>query len=484
MEEGVVITDLSGRILVYNKHQAHMDRLDPAQALNRPVTEVYGLSENNSLIMRCIHSKQPIIAQTLNYRLPDPARTCSAIHSVFPLRSEGRMEGAICFAKDRSLWEPAEAGAYASNGKRSPDASRNQTKFTFSDLVGASEVFLSCLRRAKSAAFSKSAIMICGETGTGKEMCAQAIHNHSRRRHSPFVAVNCAAIPENLQESTLFGTSRGAFTGSLEKRGLFEEAMGGTLYLDEVDSMPRSLQAKLLRVLQEMKVRRVGGSNEKAVDVRIISSIKKDYLQPVSMESFRKDFYYRLSVVLIELPPLQARNSDIELLTSHFISKHNLDLGLEVESVSPEVLELFKHYAWPGNVRELEHVIEGAMNAVGRETTLQIDHLPSNFALGDSTAGQAAESGELYTFFPLGDPDRLLQGLDRLKSPEIDAEFLEKVNLAKAQNRREVEMLHQAVKSAGGNIARAARQLGVSRQLLHYKLKKYGIASKKFKKQS
>jgi arginine utilization regulatory protein len=325
-------------------------------------------------------------------------------------------------------------------------------------------------------------IMICGETGTGKEMLAQAIHNYSQRRQHPFVAVNCAAIPESLQESTLFGTSRGAFTGALERQGLFEEATGGTLYLDEVDSMPLALQAKLLRVLQDKKVRRVGSSMEKAVDVRILSSVKKEYRQALPLDTFRKDFYFRLSVVLIEIPPLRIRSGDLELLTNHFIAKNNLLLGMQVESVSAEVMELFRHYEWPGNVRELEHVIEGAMNAVGRSAELQMEHLPSNFAVSRSPAQGSVSGDEVYPFFPLGDRDRLLQGLERLKAPDSDAAFEGKVNLTKSQNRREAEMLHQAIKEAEGNISEAARQLGVSRQLLHYKLKKLGIIPKKLKK--
>ena len=481
LEDGVIVTDASGRILVYNRAQAFLDQLDPDNVLNRSVSEIYHLSESNSLLLSCLRTGQPIHGQATSYRLSDPDRVCRAVCSVFPLKSGREIKGAICFTRSNHKPESIDLDRPASKEVPPSGGFRNRTRFSFSDIIGSSPEFLACLRRARAAALTKSMVLICGETGTGKEMLAQAIHSYSQRRHHPFVAVNCAAIPESLQESTLFGTSRGAFTGALERQGLFEEAMGGTLYLDEVDSMPHALQAKLLRILQDMKVRRVGSSAEKALDVRIISSVKKEYQRALPMDAFRKDFYYRLSVVLIEIPPLRTRRGDLELLTNHFIAKNNLLLEMQVESASAEVMELFRHYEWPGNVRELEHVVEGAMNAMGRDTELRMDHLPSNFAVSGSADGGSA-SEEVYTFFPLGDRDRLLQGLDRLKEPDSDAAFEGSVNLTKAQNRREAELLHQAIKEAGGNISQAARQLGVSRQLLHYKLKKFGILPRKLRK--
>lgn len=482
LDEGVIITDASGRIRFYNKAQATIDQLDPAKAINRLVTEVYGLSKSNSLIFNCLQIGEPIINQLFYYRLNESDKICKSIHTVFPLYTNGSGStiGTICFIRNVDMLEKTVVTSSTSAPDQSSKALKNGTRFTFSDMIGVHPSILTCLRRARNAALSKSPIMICGETGTGKELLVQAIHNYSQRHANPFVAINCAAIPESLQESTLFGTSRGAFTGSLEKKGLFEEAQGGTLYLDECDSMPLSLQAKLLRVLEEMKLRRVGSNKETSVDVRILSSIKKDYYKPLPKQSIRKDLYYRLSVVFIEIPPLRERKQDLEILSHHFIHKHNLVMETNVESVSPEVLELFQNYDWPGNVRELEHVIEGSMNCLGEETVINFDHLPDNFAL-DSHLDTGKRNKNLYTFFPIGDQDKLLQGLKKLNSSKTDPQFYGKTNLTRAHNRDEAELILKALKTTRGNISQAASQLGVSRQLLHYKLKKFGIKPKEFK---
>ena len=482
LDNGVVITDRYGRIVFYNKAQSRMDQMEPSRIMNSPITEVYALAEDQSLVLRCMRISQPIIHQRAYYNILGSKQLSQGVFSVYPLRKDGEITGAICFAHSENILQKSIPEPVSEIHAKSSECLANNTQFTFSDLIGASPEFLSCITRARAAAATKSPVMICGETGTGKEMLAQAIHNYSPRRPYPFIAVNCAAIPETLQESTLFGTARGAFTGAMTKKGLFEEAEGGTLYLDEVDSMPLTLQAKLLRTLQDMKMRRVGSNRELSINLRIISSFKKDYLQPLPKESLRKDLYYRLSVVFLEIPPLRVRKSDLALLTKYFIHRNNISLGLQVEGVSPSVMELFINYNWPGNVRELEHVLEGAMIASGNETILQLDHLPTNFAFAGSSGAGPQPANDLYTFFPISDQDKFLQGLDRIKSGQDNVQFEEKINLTKVQNRREAEVLYQVIKAAQGNISQAARQLGISRQLLHYKLKKFGITPKEFKK--
>jgi arginine utilization regulatory protein len=480
LNTGVIITDVSGRILLYNNAQSRMDRLEPSKVLNRLITEVYALSENQSLILSCIRNSQPIIEQSSSYHPFHSTDLHHGIYSVFPLRSGGQITGAVCFAQHGDVTCQRPQNKTPKDDKGSSFA-QNSTQFTFSDLIGTSSEFLACIHRARAASVTSSTVMICGETGTGKEMLAQSIHNNSPRRNNPFIAVNCAAIPENLQESTIFGTTRGAFTGALERRGLFEAAQGGTLYLDEVDSMSPSLQAKLLRVLQDMKIRRLGSNTEKFINLRIISSVKKNYRQPLPMDTLRKDLYYRLSVVYLEIPPLRVRTKDLDLLTTHFINRNNMSLGLHVEAVSPEVMELFSNYTWPGNVRELEHVLEGAMNAVGKERVLRLEHIPANFAIEEEMLNGSNRGNNFYTFFPISDKEKLLKGLDRLKSSN-STEFQGDINLTRAQNRSEAELLYKVIKAAEGNISLAARHLGISRQLLHYKLKKFGITPKEFKK--
>ena len=477
-DSGVIITDLIGRIVYYNKAQAAIDQLDPERVIGSLVTEIYGLNKQNSMILRCMEIGQPIINQLSYYQL-EPQKVRNVIYSVYPLRSSGSIRGSICFVRNRDVLEKAALNSTSLMSGKARESIENGTHFTFVDLIGADPAFLSCIRCARAAATSRSSIMICGETGTGKEMLAQAIHNYSARRSRPFVGVNCAAIPESLQESELFGTARGAFTGAMDKMGLFEEANGGSLYLDEIDAMPMSLQAKLLRVLQEMRVRRVGSNKEKEVDLRLLSSIKKQYGKPLREGPLRKDLYYRLSVVFIELPPLRERKQDIETLTHHFIQKHNYAMGSKVTQVSPEVRRLFSIYDWPGNIRELEHVIEGALNAVGDETEVRREHLQSNFteAWPDNGRPLAAQASLQHT-----------SGVHREDREPHEAEawggsgqLCVQESLTAAHSKREHEMILQAIRETGGNISRAARLLGVSRQLLHYKLKKFSIDPKRFK---
>jgi transcriptional regulator with PAS, ATPase and Fis domain len=207
-----------------------------------------------------------------------------------------------------------------------------------------------------------SPVMLFGETGTGKELLAQSIHNRSSRSSGRYVAVNCAAIPENLLEGILFGTTRGAFTGAVDKPGLFEKAHGGTLLLDEINAMTMGLQAKLLRFLQERKIRRVGSLEERDVDLKIISSVNVNPHVAIAQQTLRADLFYRLAVIFIRIPPLRERLQDLPALISHFLSKSNALLNRQIAGLSEAVISRFEHYPWPGNVRELEHVIEGALS--------------------------------------------------------------------------------------------------------------------------
>jgi DNA-binding NtrC family response regulator len=218
------------------------------------------------------------------------------------------------------------------------------------------------MKTIEEVAGSNSTVMIFGESGTGKELLAQAIHNKSRRANLPFVKINCAAIPESLIESELFGHEKGAYTGAIKTRiGKFELANGGTLLLDEIGEMPLYAQSKLLRVLQEREITKIGGSEEVAIDVRIICSTNRNLQEEVGKGNFREDLYYRLNVIPLEVPPLRERMADIEPLAQHFIAKYNQDNGFTVSGLKPEALSRLKSHGWPGNVRELENVIQRAV---------------------------------------------------------------------------------------------------------------------------
>ncbi|MCR1898226.1 sigma 54-interacting transcriptional regulator [Irregularibacter muris] len=253
-------------------------------------------------------------------------------------------------------------------------------KYNFSDIIGKSREIQRAKEIAHIATQSNSNVLILGETGTGKEVFAQSIHNASNRGNKPFVAINCAAIPENLMESSFFGYADGAFTGAKKggTQGVFEQANGGTLFLDEISEMHLDLQSKILRVLQERKVRRIGSQNEIDLDIRVISASNKDLDKMVKEGIFRQDLYYRLNVLDIPLPSLRYIREDIPLLVRNGIKRMNITFGKFVEDIEEDALHILVNYSWPGNVRELMNCIEKSFNLIGNERVIRVEHLPRN----------------------------------------------------------------------------------------------------------
>jgi two-component system response regulator AtoC len=291
--------------------------------------------------------------------------------------------------------------------------------------------------------------MVRGESGTGKELAARALHALSPRRGGPFVAVSCGAIPSGLLESELFGHERGAFTDAVRDRpGLFERASGGTLFLDEVGELSLAMQVNLLRVLQEDSVRRVGGTDEIPVDVRVVAATARDLESEVAAGRFREDLMYRLDVLSLRLPPLRERSDDVPLLVAHFIARANQRVGLAIAGASPEAMRALQAYRWPGNVRELENVIERAV-VLAERPELTVDLLPPRVASpGDSTG---------VTTTALGDAGDL--------------------SIKRAARRTEEELIRRALARTGGNRTRAAEILEISHRALLYKIKEYKIGS-------
>ncbi|MDQ7783187.1 MAG: sigma-54 dependent transcriptional regulator [Desulfomonilaceae bacterium] len=313
------------------------------------------------------------------------------------------------------------------------------------NIVGKSKAMDTVFTMMKRVADTPTTALVVGESGTGKELIARGLHKASSRSSAPFVSINCAAVPENLLESELFGYEKGAFTGATSLRqGKFEFADGGSLFLDEVGEMSLSLQVKLLRVLQEQEFQRVGGNHEIRVNVRIIAATNKELKDEVDAGRFREDLYFRLNVVRIDVPPLRDRRSDIPFLTAHFITKFGDKLGRTVNDVDPEVMSALYRYSWPGNVRELENVIERAL-VLCRGTTIKPEDLPP----------EIRESPEIE------------EGLDTLISWER--------GLAETLDAIEERMIRQALKKTRNVQAQAAKILGVSRSNLQYKMKKYGL---------
>jgi arginine utilization regulatory protein len=467
-DEGIIITDTNGRILFYNETQAGIDDLRPGNVIGKRVTDIYRLDWHDTMIFRCLEANTPIIGRLFFYRTCK-GKLANTIHSVFPLHRSGMLVGAICFVKNYNLLEKVMSGISTLSPNIPPELA-NGTRFQFTDIVGVDKSFLQTLTMARLAAESTSPVMLFGETGSGKEMFAQSIHNYGPRKDKPFVGINCAAIPDTLLEGLLFGTVPGAFTGAVDKMGLFEQANGGTLFLDEINSMPITLQSKLLRVLQEKKIRRVGASGEVHVALKIISSVNIPAHKAIRERQLRMDLFYRLAVVYIAIPPLREQPEGIETLTRHFIYKNNLAMGKQVCGVSQPVMHFFRSYHWPGNIRELEHLIEGAMNVVGPDTTLRISHLPPHLLLH-----QIRDEDPPLHVIPVEHAGKQMAG--GTASPKIETvrPGTGVRDLRHQRQEQELKMIDDALRDTAGNVSAAARILNVSRQLIHYKMRKYGL---------
>ncbi len=318
-------------------------------------------------------------------------------------------------------------------------------KYDFSQMIGNSNAMRQVYDQVSQVARSNATVLLRGESGTGKEMIAHAIHYNSLRSKRPFIKVNCAALPETLIESELFGFEKGAFTGADRlKKGRFEMADGGTIFLDEIGDLPPQTQVKLLRVIQEREIQRLGGTETIKVNVRFITATNKNLEEEIANGAFREDLYYRLNVFTIFLPPLRERKSDILLLAEHFLDKYEREHGKEIKRISTPAIDMLASYHFPGNVRELENVIERAV-LVCDEQVIHGHHLPPTL--------QTAEVSDTVT----------------------------QISLVGAVEAYESDLIQDALKTARGNIAKAARLLDSTERILSYKISKYGITPKRFK---
>jgi DNA-binding NtrC family response regulator len=305
--------------------------------------------------------------------------------------------------------------------------------------------------KIEQVAKSDITVLIQGESGTGKELVAEAIQRKSNRASGPFVTLNCAALPENLIESELFGYEKGAFTGAVaRKRGKFEIASGGTIFLDEIGDMAPNTQAKVLRVLQEREVERLGGSKPIKVDVRIIAATHKDLKELIEQKQFREDLYYRINVVNIQLAPLRERQEDIALLVEHFVKIASEKAGREIKGLTPKAMTAMKNFKWPGNVRQLQNIIEGA-SVFARGNQIDIENLPEEIRLGFAPE---ATNG-IFDW--------------------IEEQISEGRTLDEVVGQIEKEMIMRLLKVAEGNQSKAAQMLGIKRGTLQYKMKTYNI---------
>lgn len=459
IDEGIHVVDANGMTIFYNHVAAKLDGLTPEEVLGKPLLEVFpSLDRHSSTLLRVIENGEPIYDQPQTYTNWRGLRV-ETVNTTLPVRVGSRLVGAVEVAKDigklRELSERLiELQAQVNKPKRARRQETDGAVFQFEDIVTQDEAMRQMIQRARRASSTSSPVLIYGETGTGKELFVQSIHHASRRNGRPFIAQNCAALPSSLLESILFGTTKGSFTGADDRPGLFELANGGSLFLDELNSMPLDLQAKLLRVLQDGQVRRIGSMKAKQVDVRIMAATNEPPQQAVERGVLRADLYYRINVVSFEIPPLRERRADIPLLSRHFLAKYNRLFETKVGGFDEAVSRMFQTYDWPGNVRELEHVIEAALNVVeGKQ--LCLEHLP-DYLIERGRKVQGERTAEALA----GEGAALIDAQQVVGSRKLRDVLQE----------TEEMMIEAALAQTEGNILQAAKLLGIPRQTLQYKL--------------
>jgi transcriptional regulator with PAS, ATPase and Fis domain len=435
--DGALIVDDKGYIVIITDKYASLADLNKEAVTGRHVLEVFPKSR----MMEVINSGKPIYADLWSVGGE------TAFVSRVPIFWGGRIIGAAAVSVFRYVEEAQHFAQRISQLDHELKYYKEQVrelsgaKYSFDSIVGSSHAIARVKSEAQQVSKTRMPVLIEGETGTGKELFAHAIHQDSPRRESPFIRVNCASIPPHLSESELFGYEEGAFSGAKKggKPGKFELANGGTIFLDEINELPIPVQAKLLRVLQEGEIERVGGTHIKMVDIRVISATAADLKKLVGEKSFREDLYYRLNAFALKVPPLRQRLDDIALLCSYFISNFNNEIGCSISGIDDNALDVLGVYTWPGNVRELKNVIERAcINA--RSGMIKQNHLPGEI-MCDLAAANASVDFSLETYMDSAEKEMILRVLNAVK----------------------------------WNRGKASKLLNIHRTSLYAKMKKYGL---------
>ena len=448
IDEGIHFIDKEGNTIIYNNSMAKLEQMDKKDILNKPFVDVLQSMEiKNSTLLKALRNKESTKDNVQKYLNKD-GKEITTINTTIPIIVENKLIGALEVSKDmtqiQTLSEQIlKLGEVKNNKLHNPE----KLGYNFDDIIGESDSIKKALEISKKASKSDATVLIYGETGTGKELISQSIHYDSKRRDQPFIAQNCAALPESLLEGILFGTVKGGFTGAVDRPGLFEQANKGTMLLDEINSMPLQLQAKLLRVLQEGYVRRVGGTKDIPVDVRVIATTNENPMDILSEGKLRKDLYYRLNVIYIQIPPLRQRGNDIILLADKFIEKYNKKLGKSIKYISDIGMRKLKNHYWQGNVRELENTIYSSMSMMDEE-----DVLTENMININEYKTNLAEN--VYII-------------------DVEAKPLDWI-VADIEER----YINEALDKANDNVTKAAAILGLCRQNLQYKMRKYNIRRK------
>lgn len=434
--DGIMIVQEDGTILYSALVSEDHTNLEPEPIIGMSLFEAYpSLNEKNSTHSRVIRSGKPVINEiqtTIDYK----GRRETMLTSTFPLKSDGRVIATVDI----------------STVARGDDAARKGKKLSTTDDIIAVDTKMKELKeRISKVAMSDSAVMIVGESGTGKQLVAESLHTQSNRCRKPFISINCSAIPDTLLDSTLFGTVKGSFTGSENKKGVFEMADGGTLFLDEANSMSLQLQSKLLKAVEEKCYYKVGGETPISVNVRIISAMNREPEDVIKEGLFRLDLFYRLGVIKLKIPPLRERKDDILLIAESFIKRYNHSMARKIKGISDLAVSSMLQYEWPGNIRELKNAIEYAFH-VGEGDIIGIAELPDNII------------SQRYTY------EKRMCGLKtEEKIGRLDEDGLNAV-VAIYEKKLMIELLKDSK-----TLSHAAKRAKLTRQALKYKIEKYDL---------
>ncbi|GHH99058.1 sigma-54-dependent Fis family transcriptional regulator [Neobacillus kokaensis] len=441
--DNILIADENGVILFFDLADLKVLKeisVRPEEFMGKHITSYYkNLTNENSTIMNVIKTgkaicnvKQELITKSGNLLV--------SLNSTYPIIENDKIKGAIEFSKHFFSKENIQSLDQFASHKV---FRKNNTIYTIDNIITTNPKMEAIKEKVRKISKTDSTVLIYGQTGTGKEMVAQSIHNLSNRYNGPFISLNCGAVPPNLLESTLFGTVKGSFTGAIDSTGLFEQADGGTLFLDEINSLDYYLQVKLLKAIEEKTIRRIGGSKNISVDIRVISATNEDPDKLVAEKRLREDLYYRLGVVQIDLPCLSERKEDIQVLLTNFIDFYNNHMNIYISGAEPEVMECFNAYSWPGNIRELKNAVETAYNnALSDKITL--DDIPKRIKEYRRAPDNTQKDRKIYS-------------------------------LKEAVEKFEKEIIVKELSLTNGKITAAAKGLGLSKQLLKYKMDKYQL---------
>jgi PAS domain S-box-containing protein len=444
-DDAISVVDEEGKGILINPAYTRITGLTQDEVIGKPATA--DISEGESIHLKVLQTRRSIRGTRMRV---GPKRK-EVIVNVAPIIVNGKLKGSVGVIHDMS-----EIQSLTQELDRARRIIRTlEAKYMFEDIIGESEEMQLAIEQAKLGAKTPATVLLRGESGTGKELFAHAIHNASDRKFNKFLRVNCAALSESLLESELFGYEEGAFSGAKRggKRGLFEEADKGSIFLDEIGELSANTQAKLLRVLQESEIVRVGGTKSISINVRVIAATNVNLEKGIADGSFREDLYYRLNRMPIQIPPLRNRKSDIPLISETLIAKINQDYGRNVDGITKEALSRLMEYRWPGNVRELENVLGRAIIFMKyNETTIDVHHLPPLESSSRTAAENSMKSGGL-----------------EVKDLNSQIEAYEK------------KIIQEVLEQNNGNKTAAAKTLNVSVRNLYYKLEKYNIETSSMK---